>query len=133
VIDIVKDLVAFIRADDELSAALGTRIYGYRIPDSDDAVPPLCLVGAPSSVPSTRPQTTWWAYLATVDFHTDNPADSLALSSRLEQLAPSFVGFHSSSVVADSQVDSVQPVIDDDWTPTRFRQVVTVALTAREP
>jgi hypothetical protein len=135
--DIVLELVDAINDDATLSAALSTRVYGHRIPDpgakKPAASPPLAVVTVAQETPATRPQTQWWRTLASVDFHANDPATALELAARMRDIAPTIVGGRATCVITDCQVESIQPVIDDGWTPTRFRQVVTVDVTAREP
>lgn len=130
-IDIVLELVDAIGDDAELASALGSQVYGHRIPQG--AAPPLAVVLATQDTPATQPQTQWWRSLVSVDFHASTPAASLALATRMREIAPQIVGERATCVIADCRVESAQSVIDDGWTPTRFRQVVTVDVTAREP
>jgi hypothetical protein len=134
-IDLVAEFVRVVHDDPELSAALGTRVYGFRIPEDADppADTPLALVTPFQVVPAARPTSEWWNGLLSIDFHSEDPATSLRLADRMMKLAPTIVGVRSTCVVSDCQVESRQPIVDDGWTPTRFRQVVTVNLTAREP
>jgi hypothetical protein len=135
--DIVLELLDAINDDTELATALGVKVYGHRIPDPGTRkpvpTPPLVVVTAAQATPSTRPQTQWWRTLASVDFHANDPATALELAARMREIAPTIVGGRATCVITDCQVESIQPVIDDGWTPTRFRQVVTVDVTAREP
>lgn len=123
--DLIADMLTFL--DGEVDGDL----YGHRIPEGADV--PLALVTLVSDRPGTAPQTPWWKTLVSLDVHSTDPGEALAMAQAIKELAPSFVGVHSNSVVTDCQVVSTQPLVDDGWTPTRFRQVVTVALTSREP
>lgn len=130
-IDIARELVDAIKADPVLSAALGDNVFAYRVPQG--AVPPLAVVLVAQETRATFPQTQWWRNLSSVDFHADTPGDSLHYARRMQEIAPTIVGTRTTCVISDCQVESRQPIIDDGWTPTRFRQVVTVNTTAREP
>ena len=130
-IDLTAEFVAALADDAELAATLDDRVFGFRIPEK--AEPPLALVLEFQTVPAARPTSEWWRGLVSIDIHAETPGESLALSKRVAELVPTFVGAHASCVIADSQVESIQAVIDDAWTPTRFRQVVTVVVAAREP
>lgn len=130
-IDLVREYVDAVNSDPDLAAVLGDRVFGFRIPE--DAVPPLAVVQTFQYTPAARPTTAWWRGLVSVDFHSENPGESLALAARMTDIAATVVGVRATCVITDSQVESRQPVVDDGWTPTRFRQVVTVDVTAREP
>jgi hypothetical protein len=130
-IDAALTLVNAIQNDAELSASLSGGVYAYRIPP--EAAPPLAVVQVPFSRPSTSPQTIWWDIAASIDLHSESPQESVRLADEMQRLVPSIVGNTLGGVVADCQVDSTASIPDGGWTPTRYRQVVTVTLTAREP
>ena len=69
--------------------------------------------------------------MATIDIHSETPAESLAIADKVVAMAPTVVGSHSQGVVADSQVSAVAAMTDGGWTPTRYRQIVSVDITAR--
>lgn len=129
-IDVTEELVEAISDDTALAAILGARVFGFYIPSG--AATPLCVVAPNQDTPAAAPTTAWWRSLVSVDFQSDDPATSLALATRMRELAPTIVGVRATCVISDCQVSTVQPIADDGWTPTRFRQVVTVDLTARE-
>ena len=124
-------IVDAMNADETVFADLGGRIYAYRIPP--EAQVPLALVMVPSSFPAARPTSQWWSYMVTIDIHSESPQTSLDISDKVMRLVPTVVGNTSGGVVADCQVESVTAITDGSWTPTRYRQIVTVELTAREP
>ncbi len=132
-IDITADVVEAINDDAELALILDGRVYGYSIPAGAGAEPPLVVVIPNQSTRGTFPQTQWWKSLVSIDFHATDPETALALATRMQAVAPTIVGVRDTCVISDCQVDSVQPVADDGWTPTRFRQIVSVVVTAREP
>jgi hypothetical protein len=135
--DIVADFLALLQDDAELTDLVdATAMFGVLIPKSgpdSDLSPPLLVVVESQRIPAARPQTGWREHTLSVDIHGGTPGEAFDIASVVEVAAPTFVGVHATSVVTDCQVESVQPVIDDGWTPTRFRQVVTVVVTAREP
>jgi hypothetical protein len=130
-IDAALIIADALRNDAEVSGLLTGGIYAYRIPPT--ANPPLALIQVPNMYPATSPQTTWWDVMASVDVHCEAPRDSVVISSEVQRVIPTIFGSHPSGVVADSQVESNHSVVDGAWTPTRYRQVVTVTMTAREP
>lgn len=130
-IDPAVILVDALNNDADISAALSGGIYAYRIPP--DATPPLALVMVPMAQPAAAPTSSWWTYMSTIDIHTEAPAASQALADKVARLAFSIVGDTPGGVVADCQVASISAITDGAWTPIRYRQVVTVDLTAREP
>ena len=129
--DLTALLIDKIKNDAGVAAVVGTKVYGYTIPA--DVKPPLVLVSQMSAAPTTDPQTVWWDTMVQVDVHAEKPQQSHDLAQLVTDLLPTVVGSHDKGVVADSRIDSLQTVIDDGWTPIRYRQVVTVDLTAREP
>lgn len=130
-IDPALIMVNALNDDPNIFADLGGRIYAYRIPP--EATTPLALVMVPASFPAASPTSEWWRYMVTVDVHAETPQASLPIADKVMRLVPSIVGSTPSGVVADCQVESVNSVVDGSWTPTRYRQIVTVEMTAREP
>jgi hypothetical protein len=131
VIDVAAMLVEELKGDNELYAVVGSNIFGYRIPQN--ATPPLVLVTVPQSTPVAAPSSSWSEFMCVVDVHSESPALSLAVGQRVEGLLSQVSGSFATAVVSGMRVESNQSVVDDGWTPTRFRQVVTVDVTAREP
>jgi len=129
-IDLVAEMIPWLEADPDVIDE-GFDVYGIRIPQGSE--PSLCLVTAVSQTPSTAPQTGWWRTMLALDFHSEDPGTSRLVAFNVASRIPAFAGIHSSAVVTDSQVVSNESNVDDGWTPTRFRQVVTVEVTAREP
>lgn len=130
-IDASLTVLDAINADPEVSAELSGGVYAYRIPP--EAVPPLALVMVQGTFPATAPSIEWWRHLVTIDIHAESPQVSLVIADKMKSLVSSIVGDTSGGVVADCQVDSINAIADGSWTPTRYRQIVTVDLTAREP
>ena len=129
--DVVVDLVAAASADSALESVLDGRIYGYVQPEG--APRPFIVITATSIVNVARPTRQWKNTLAVLNIHSEDAIESNDIATLVDEFVPTFVGIHDSCVVQDSQVESIQPVTDDGWTPIRFRNVVTVDLTAREP
>lgn len=128
-IDLVAMFIREIKAEASLSTVVGDRVFGYKIPAGADS--PLIVVTALQSRPFTTPSTVWWDTMVTVDIHSEDPKESEALSQAALAFLPTLVGSHAEGVLADCQVDSSLLVVDDGWTPTRYRHVVTVDVTAR--
>lgn len=128
-IDTASLLVEQLNLDPDVAADLSGGIYAYRIPP--DASPPLALVLVPGNFPSAAPTIEWWQSMATIDIHAETPGVSSAIAEKVTQVVTNIVGSYRQGVVADCQVTSVASIVDGAWTPTRYRQVVTVDLTAR--
>ena len=128
-IDTAALLVDQLNQDPNVAASLPGGIYAYRIPP--DATPPLALVLVPGNFPAAAPTIEWWQSMATIDIHAESPAVSNNIADRITQVVTNIVGSYNQAVVADCQVTSVASIVDGAWTPTRYRQVVTVDLTAR--
>jgi hypothetical protein len=124
-------LISEIGSDSEIATYVGSRIYGYSIPQA--AVVPLILITQVQTIPVTNPQTIWWDSMVTIDIHSNEPAESAAIAHLVMELLPQIVGGPETLVVADSRIDTCETIVDDGWTPIRYRQIVTVDLTAREP
>jgi hypothetical protein len=74
----------------------------------------------------------WWEHTLTVDVHAEQPSASHDLAVTVEAVVATLAGSHPEGVVADSTVDDTTFLEDGSWTPTRYRNIVTVALTARD-
>lgn len=128
-IDPAAILVDALNNDPTVFADLNGNVFAYRIPP--EAAPPLALVLVPSAFPAAAPTSEWWTYMASIDIHTETPAASQDIAEKVSRLVYSIVGDTSHGVVSDCQVASVTAITDGGWTPTRYRQIVTVDLTAR--
>lgn len=128
-IDPAAILVDTLNNDPDIFSTLSGGVFAYRIPP--DAVTPLALVMVPSAFPAAAPTSEWWSYMATIDIQTDTPQSSLAVADLVSKAVYKVVGNYPAGVVADCQVDSIAAITDGSWTPTRFRQVVTVDMTVR--
>jgi hypothetical protein len=128
--DLVAEMVSWLNDDTEIMVE-GFTVVGIRIPQDTPA--PLVLITMVSQTGSTAPQTGWWKTLLALDFHAEDPKQTREMAFHIASRAPQFAGIHGTAVVTDSQVVSNQSLVDDGWTPTRFRQIVTVEVTAREP
>lgn len=119
-------LVRVLSADPSISVP----VFGESIPANQAA--PLVLVRTVMRRPATRPMTTWWTHINTIDVQAENPADSHDLSLAVEAVIPTLAGTHLEGVVSDATVDDTTLITDGSWTPTRYRNVVAVSLTARD-
>jgi hypothetical protein len=128
-IDMPALLVEALNSDPEVFSTLTGGVYAYRIPP--DAKTPLALVLVPGAFQGAAPTQSWWSFMATIDIHAENPADSMRIAELVTAMVPTVVGSHSQGVVADGQVSTITAITDGGWTPTRYRQIVTVDLTAR--
>ncbi len=127
--DVVSALVRVLSADTELSTSVGGRIYGGLIPSG--AMAPLVLVQSVSSKPTTRPTTQWWDSIATVDVHSEDPLDSLSIAQAVEVIVNTVSGSQPEGVFAVCEATGIASIPDGAFTPTRFRNIVTVVATAR--
>ncbi len=106
------------------------KVFGGSIPKGEDAVP-LILVRSVIRRPATAPTTQWWLHILSVDVHSTDPAESVQLAFDAELTVNAIVGGQDDGSVAYCEVVSVENIEDGAWTPTRFRNVLTVELTAR--
>lgn len=128
-IDAALTVVDAINADMDVVSELQGGVFAFRIPP--EAVPPLALVMIQGSFPAAAPSIEWWRYLVTIDVHTDSPQKSMMIADKMKSLVSSIFGDTPGGVVADCQIDSINAVTDGAWTPTRYRQIVTIDLMAR--
>ena len=106
------------------------KVFGGSIPKGEDSVP-LILVRSVIRRPATAPTTQWWLHILSVDVHSTDPAESVQLAFDAELTVNAIVGGQDDGSVAYCEVVSVENIEDGAWTPTRFRNVLTVELTAR--
>lgn len=105
-------------------------VFGETLPADTPA--PAVLVRSVSRRPSTAPTTVWWEHTLFVDVHSEDPSESHDLAVAVEVAVAALAGSHPEGVVAHSAVDDTTFVEDGSWTPTRYRNVVTVSMTARD-
>jgi hypothetical protein len=114
-----------------LQAALpDVKVFGGAIPKDENGTP-LILVRSVIRRPATAPTTQWWLHILSVDVHSTDPAESSQLGHDAELTVNAIVGGQSGGSVAYCEVASVENIEDGAWTPTRYRNVLTVELTAR--
>ena len=106
------------------------KVFGGSLPKGEDSVP-LILVRSVIRRPATAPTTQWWLHILSVDVHSTDPAESVQLAFDAELTVNAIVGGQDDGSVAYCEVVSVENIEDGAWTPTRFRNVLTVELTAR--
>jgi hypothetical protein len=128
-LDPVTVVVRTLLEDDSVSAAVSGRIFGGFIPP--DSLTPLILVRSISRRPTTAPTTQWWDLTVSADVHAVDPAESFQIACAVEAAVNAVVGGQPEGVVAYSEAQRITPVEDGAWTPTRYRNVVTVQMTAR--
>lgn len=124
--DMAALLVRALSEDPTITAP----VFGESIPP--DTSSPLVLVRSVVRRPGTAPMTVWWEHTLTVDVHSEQPSESHDLAVAVEAVIPTLAGSHLEGVVADSTVTDSTFLEDGSWTPTRYRNIVTVSLTARD-
>ena len=108
----------------------GVEVFGGSIP-KDKGATPLILVRSVMRRPATSPTTQWWLHILSVDVHSTDPAEASQLGADAELAVNEIVGGQSGGSVAFCEVASVETIEDGGWTPTHYRNVLTVELTAR--
>ena len=124
------DITALVVRQLSQDPTITAPVFGESIPANTDA--PLVLVRSVVRRPATSPTTVWWEFTLTVDVHSEQPSESHDLAVAVEAATPTIAGSHPEGVVADSTVADTTFLEDGSWTPTRYRNVVTVYLTARD-
>lgn len=128
--DVTAAFVQRLLADGAVTAHVGSQVFGESIPVGVE--PPLVLVRSVIRTPFTRPTTVWWKHTIAVDCHSTNPGESHDISEAVEKAVDEWNGVDPTGVIANSQVENTSLFEDASYTPTRYRNVVTVALTARD-
>ena len=128
-VDAVEVLVRTLLADEAISNLVSGRIYGGTIPAG--ASTPLLLVRNISRMPATIPATVWWDLLASIDVHSENPSESYQIACAVSDTVNAISGTLPEGVVQKCEASDIASIEDGAWTPTRFRNVVTVSFTAR--
>lgn len=128
--DVTAALVARLLASPAVTARVGSNVFGESIPPG--ARPPLVLVRSVMRVPFTRPTTVWWEFTNAVDVQSEDPAESFDISVAVERAVDSWNGVDPDGVIASAVVANTSFYEDGSYTPTRYRNVVTVESTARD-
>lgn len=127
--DLVAALVRALSDSPEISGWATGGIFGGFIPK--DAVPPLVLVKDVARRPTTRPTTQWWDLVAVVDIHAEDPAATFDITAPIEEAVRSVAGSQPEGVFQSCDAVGITSMEDGTYTPTRFRNLVTVEATAR--
>lgn len=112
------------------TALPNVEVFGGYIPATHDAVP-VILVRAISRQPATQPTTQWWRYFITADVMDLNPSISQGIAWDAESAINSIGGSQGTGSVQHCEVSSVEQIEDGGWTPTRYRNVLTIEIVAR--
>jgi len=112
------------------TALPNVEVFGGYIPATHDAVP-VILVRAISRQPATQPTTQWWRYYITADVMDLNPSASQGMAWDAEFAINSIGGSQETGSVQYCEVSSVEQIEDGGWTPTRYRNVLTIEIVAR--
>ena len=112
------------------TALPNVEVFGGYIPATHDAVP-VILVRAISRQPATQPTTQWWRYYITADVMDLNPSASQEMAWDAEFAINSIGGSQETGSVQYCEVSSVEQIEDGGWTPTRYRNVLTIEIVAR--
>ena len=112
------------------TALPNVEVFGGYIPATHDAVP-VILVRAISRQPATQPTTQWWRYYITVDVMDLNPSISQGIAWDAEFAINSIGGGQGTGSISYCEVSSVEQIEDGGWTPTRYRNVLTIEIVAR--
>lgn len=129
-VDTVALLVRELLADPNVSAALGTRVYGASIPEG--AVTPFAVVRAVSHSPTAPPVLEWWDTTTTVDIHSEDPIESIQVAADVAAAVAKIEDAYPEGVVASVRLRDILTIEDGAFTPTRSRNIVTVSITARD-
>lgn len=129
-VDAVALLVRELLADTNVSAALGTSVYGASIPP--DASPPFAVVRSVSHSPTAPPATSWWDTTVTADVHSEDPIESIQVAADIASALAVIEDVYPEGVVASVRLRDILTIEDGAFTPTRSRNIVTVSVTARD-
>lgn len=112
------------------TALPAVEVFGGYIPATHNSTP-VILVRAISRTPLTQPTTQWWRYFLTADVMDLNPSVSQVLAWEAEFAINDIHGKEGAGSVQYCEVSSVEQIEDGGWTPTRYRNVLTIEMVAR--
>ena len=112
------------------TALPAVEVFGGYIPATHDSTP-VILVRSITRQPLTKPTTQWWRYYITVDVMDLNPSVSQGMAWEAEFAINSIGGSQGTGSVQYCEVSSVEQIEDGGWTPTRYRNVLTIEIVAR--
>mgnify|MGYP003572024726 CR=1 FL=1 len=128
-VDTVALLVRELLANPGVSAVLGDRVYGGSFPE--DAAPPFAVVRGVSHSLTAPPSMEWWDSTVTIDIHSNDPIESISVATKAAVHAASLEDVYPEGAVASVRLRDILSIEDGAFTPTRSRNIVTVAITAR--
>jgi len=128
--DPVSVIVSALLADDKVATWTSGRVFGGSIPEG--SVPPLIVVMLSTSRPTTSPPTQWRDYMVTVDVQAEDSGVSFQIASAAMLVLNKIAGTVTEGVVSSTEVTGMTSNEDGAFTPTRFRNALTVDMTARD-
>lgn len=128
-VDTVAVIVRTLLNDQNVQDLVGDSVFGGYIPAGSE--PPLILVRSVARRPSTKPTTQWWDTVTAVDVHSEDAAESFSIAEAAEKAVNTVEGTQPEGVVAVCEATGIASLEDGAYTPTRYRNVVTVEATAR--
>jgi len=127
--DPVPVIVQALLTDDRVATWTEGRIFGGSIPEG--SVPPLIVVMLSSTRPTALPSTEWTDFLVTVDVQAEDSGVSYQIALATVQAISKIVGSVTDGVVSSTEVTGTTADESGAFTPTRFRNVLSVEMTAR--
>ena len=128
-VDTVALLVRELLASQEVTAIVGDRVYGGSFPEN--AAPPFAVVRSISHSLTAPPSMVWWDSTVTVDIHSEDPIESISLATKAALTVASLEDVYPEGSVASVRLRDILSIEDGAFTPMRSRNIVTVAITAR--
>lgn len=129
-VDTVALVVRELLADPNVSAVLGTSVYGASFPA--EAVPPFAVVRAVSHAPTAPPVLEWWDTTTTIDVHSEDPIESIQVAADIAKVVSQLEDSYPEGVVASVRLRDILTIEDGAFTPTRSRNIVTTNITSRD-
>ena len=129
-IDVHALVVRHLRADTQLAALVGKRVYARSYPDR--VTLPACRISFPGSIAIARPTSEWWVYDGQVECHADTHVDALEVSKQVQRALLEMERMtHPEGAVNTVDAFGVQSGFDEEWTPAKPRWIVSAAVVAR--
>ena len=128
--DPVPVIVSALLADDRVATLTSGRVFGGFIPEGSE--PPLIVVMLTTSRPTTSPPSQWRDFLVTVDVQAEDSGVSFQIASAAMSVLNKIAGTVTEGVVSSTEVTGTTAIEEGAFTPTRFRNALTVDMTARD-
>jgi len=129
-VDVHGLLVRYLRADTQVSALVGKRVYARNYPDR--VTLPACRVEMPAQTGVSVPAPIWWTFDGQVHCHGTNHQEAMAVAEQVQRALLELENtVQPEGVVQGVNAFGVESGDDTEWTPPKPDWIVVVDITAR--